>query len=446
MALFSDTFTMPYTQNSLQIIQYSGPPKPKQTSRRNPSKALSSKHSPKSNTKLENKEDLVPTSDGAEVIDLTYLGNSEISDSRGGGDGDVSSYDDFAPQNESEGEEFKRNFRGGTEDESSNQPAPSENISQENTVVIEDSQPSSDTDEGDSHENNAGTQIGDRLEVSSITAPDLRGGECPIDTENVIDSDAVGKAKTQMSGFPSRRFPSTPPMSSSEMNIEQSTQGSHPTIENTSSSSSSDTDGDHNNCDNQTAWLTHKRKRFPPTKRHIQSSNTTSKQRLKQNVRPSKQRRLPPSGGRQFSNRPLALKPLSGPPCSGYDAKICYSNDSSDDSSDDSSEYRSRMHKRKRIQDTANDDDEYEVEKILNARVHRRKLQYRVKWLGYEEDPEWYDASNFKNSPHRLRDFHAANPLHPGPPRRLEMWVQCWEKDRDAGNHPDDNKPEELNN
>jgi hypothetical protein len=244
-----------------------------------------------------------------------------------------------------------------------------------------------------------------------------------------------------MSRFPRRKFPSTPPMSSSKMNIEQSTQGSPPTIENTSSSSSSDTDDDQYDRGNQTAWLTRKRKRFSPTKWHIRSSNMTSKQRLKHNVRPAKQRRLPPSGGRQFSNRLLALEPLSGPLCSGYDAKICYS--------DDSSEYRSRKHKRKRIQDTASndddDDDEYEVEKILNTRVHRRKLQYRVKWLGYEEDPEWYDASNFKNSPHRLRDFHAANPSHPGPPRRLEMWVQCWEKDVDAGNHPDDNKPQKLN-
>ncbi|XP_014550298.1 hypothetical protein COCVIDRAFT_43136 [Bipolaris victoriae FI3] len=322
--------------------------------------------------------------------------NSNISGSRGRGDSSISSCDDFAPQDESEGEEFKRNLGEGTEKESSTQPAPSKNVRQENTVVIKDSQPIVDTDEGDSHENNAGTQIGNRLKVSSITTPDLRGGECPIETENVIDSDAVRKEKTQMSGFPRRKFPSTP-TSSSKMNIEQSTQGSPPTIKNTSSSSSSDTDDDHYDR--------------------------------------AKQRRLLPSGGRQFSNRPLALKPLSGPPCSGYDAKICYSNDSSNDSS----KHRSHQHKRKRMQDTANDDDddddeEYEVEKILNARVHRRKLQYR------------YNASNFKNSPYRLRDFHAANPFHPGPPRRLEMWVQCWEKDRDAGNHPDDNKPEELNN
>ncbi|KAF7444987.1 hypothetical protein A1F97_10666 [Pyrenophora tritici-repentis] len=302
MALFPDTFFIPHAQGSLQIIQYSGPPKPKQTSLRNPSKALSNKHSPKSNTQLENKEDLVPTSDEVKVIDLTYLeDNSDISSSRSRGDSDISSCDDFAPQNESESEEYKRNLGEGTEEESSNQPAPSENVSQgkfrENTVVMKDSQPIVDTNEGDSHENDAGTQISNRLEVSSITASDLRGGECPIDTEDVIDSDAVGKEKTQMSGFPRRKFLTTPSTSSSKMNIEQSTQGSPPTIENTSSSSNSDTDDDHYDRGNQTAWLTRKRKRFSPTKRHIRSSNITSKQRLKHNVRPAKHRRLLPSGG-----------------------------------------------------------------------------------------------------------------------------------------------------
>ena len=103
--------------------------------------------------------------------------------------------------------------------------------------------------------------------------------------------------------------------------------------------------------------------------------------------------------------------------------------------------YRSRRHKRKRNCGSAEEDDEYEVEKILDARVNRGKLQYRVKWLGYEDDREWYDASNFKNSPHMLRGFHTANPTRPGPPKRLGRWVQCWEEDRDVDDHPDDNKP-----
>ncbi|EOA85931.1 uncharacterized protein SETTUDRAFT_184890 [Exserohilum turcica Et28A] len=330
MAMFFDTFSIPHAQDSLQIIQYSGPPKPKQTSRRNPSKTLSSKDSTRSNTKLENKEDPVPTSDEVEVIDLTYLvgeGDSDISGSRGGGDGDINSCDDFAPQYESEGEEFERNVREGANDESSNNPAPSENVSQENTVVVEDNQPSVDTDGGDSHENDAGTQINNRLEVSSITALNLRSGKYPIDTENDIDYDAFGKAKTRMSGFPCHKFPSIPPISLSKMNIEQSTRGSPPSIENTSSSSrsssssssssgssSSDTDTDHNDCDNQIAWLTRKRKRFPPTKQHIRLSNMTSKQRLKHNVGPSKQQMPSPSSSSQFSNCPLALKPPSEPP------------------------------------------------------------------------------------------------------------------------------------
>ena len=90
----------------------------------------------------------------------------------------------------------------------------------------------------------------------------------------------------------------------------------------------------------------------------------------------------------------------------------------------------------------ADKDDEYEVEQILEARIYRRKLQYRVKWLGYEDDPAWYDASNFKNSSRKLREFHTANPTRLGPPERLEVWLRCWEEDRNAGNHSDNNKPQ----
>jgi hypothetical protein len=60
----------------------------------------------------------------------------------------------------------------------------------------------------------------------------------------------------------------------------------------------------------------------------------------------------------------------------------------------------------------------------------------------YEDDPAWYDASNFKNSLRKLCEFHTANPTWPGPPERLYVWVRCWEEDRDAGDHSDDNKPQ----
>lgn len=144
------------------------------------------------------------------------------------------------------------------------------------------------------------------------------------------------------------------------------------------------------NVGNHTTRPTRKRKRSPPAKRHSRTSNTTSKQRSKH---------------------------------------LAHS-------------YCSRRHKRKRNRGSADEDDEYEVEKLLDARVYRAKLQYRVKWVGYDDDPEWYDASNLKNSPYKLGDFHTANPTRPGPPKRLGRWVECWEEDRDADDHTDDNKPE----
>jgi hypothetical protein len=130
----------------------------------------------------------------------------------------------------------------------------------------------------------------------------------------------------------------------------------------------------------------------------------------------------------------------------------------SDNSSDSSSESNNRggcLESNKRRKSTlwpcrlrscgrADEDGEYEVEQILEARVYRRKLQYRAKWLGYDDDPTWYDASNFKKSPYKLYEFHTANPTRPGPPERLDVWSQYWEEDRDADDHSDDNKPRKL--
>lgn len=105
--------------------------------------------------------------------------------------------------------------------------------------------------------------------------------------------------------------------------------------------------------------------------------------------------------------------------------------------------YQSQPHRNKwkRKRTSVEEDKEYEVEEILESRINHKKLQYRTKWIGFDDDQEWYDAFNFKNSPYRLRDFHATNPTQPGPPARLWRWIQCWEEDRDAEDHTDDNKP-----
>jgi len=87
-----------------------------------------------------------------------------------------------------------------------------------------------------------------------------------------------------------------------------------------------------------------------------------------------------------------------------------------------------------------NGEDEWEVEEVLAVRIRYGKLQYRVKWIGYDEDPEWYPASNLRNAPHKIRDYHTANPTKPGPPKRLQEWMRCWEEGEEADYHKDDDK------
>ena len=77
-----------------------------------------------------------------------------------------------------------------------------------------------------------------------------------------------------------------------------------------------------------------------------------------------------------------------------------------------------------------NGDIEYEVEHLA-SRLSRRKLQYRAKWKGYDDDPEWYDAQLFEHSPHLIRKFHEEYFDLPGPPRELDAWIRAWEEDDD---------------
>src|SRR5262245_37716635 len=67
-------------------------------------------------------------------------------------------------------------------------------------------------------------------------------------------------------------------------------------------------------------------------------------------------------------------------------------------------------------------DEKWEVEDIIAVKQVRNKLLYQVHWRGYDEDLEWYPASNLKYSPHKLRDFHAANKDQLGPLRLLTDW------------------------
>jgi hypothetical protein len=89
-------------------------------------------------------------------------------------------------------------------------------------------------------------------------------------------------------------------------------------------------------------------------------------------------------------------------------------------------------------------DQEWEVHRIQAVRLHRGKLQYRVRWVGYDEpDPQWYPASNFKNSPQLLRNLHNRYPELPGPPRNLDRWEEAAEKDDFAEDDPQDDLPQQ---
>jgi hypothetical protein len=86
------------------------------------------------------------------------------------------------------------------------------------------------------------------------------------------------------------------------------------------------------------------------------------------------------------------------------------------------------------------EDQEWEVGEILAVKKVRGILKYRAKWVGHDEDPEWYPASDFKYSPHKLRDFHLTYPNLPGPPRQLSEWIKQWENGIDNYDYLDDNR------
>ena len=61
--------------------------------------------------------------------------------------------------------------------------------------------------------------------------------------------------------------------------------------------------------------------------------------------------------------------------------------------------------------------DEYEVEKILDSRVHQGWVQYLVKWLGYDEsEATWEPLRNVRDHAQDIiREFHIQHPNAPQP-------------------------------
>lgn len=91
---------------------------------------------------------------------------------------------------------------------------------------------------------------------------------------------------------------------------------------------------------------------------------------------------------------------------------------------------------------------EWEVEEILSSRLYYKRLQYQVRWKGWEPDATWYPASDFRNAATKLISYHADNPERPGPPLRLLEWKRMMDQEEELVDHPDDEKavPESSKN
>ena len=61
----------------------------------------------------------------------------------------------------------------------------------------------------------------------------------------------------------------------------------------------------------------------------------------------------------------------------------------------------------------ADGEEAYLVEEVLNSRMFRRRLQYLIKWAGYE-DPDWQYAELVWELD-AVKEFHQRYPQKPGP-------------------------------
>uniref|UniRef100_A0A803TJ20 Gypsy retrotransposon integrase-like protein 1 n=1 Tax=Anolis carolinensis TaxID=28377 RepID=A0A803TJ20_ANOCA len=60
-------------------------------------------------------------------------------------------------------------------------------------------------------------------------------------------------------------------------------------------------------------------------------------------------------------------------------------------------------------------EEEFEVQDILDSRIHRRRLQYMIDWVGYgPEERSWEDASTV-HAPDLVQRFHRTYPAKPWP-------------------------------
>ena len=82
---------------------------------------------------------------------------------------------------------------------------------------------------------------------------------------------------------------------------------------------------------------------------------------------------------------------------------------------------------------------EYHVACILASKVERGVLKYKADQEGFNLDNMYYVAVGFKNTPHKLQQYHNLNPDTASPPVRLATWLDAYKKDKEAEDQEDNN-------
>ena len=76
--------------------------------------------------------------------------------------------------------------------------------------------------------------------------------------------------------------------------------------------------------------------------------------------------------------------------------------------------------------------EEYKVKAILDKKVKRNGIQYRVKWKGYEETT-WEPTNNLGRAKDAVKDFEQRNMRSNQPPNRHGNGRKAWQKDKANG-------------